>query len=196
MKHIDMENKEDIFNGLDELTDDILDSRQMFAGVKEGVESLAGVYSFNIESELFHRIDPELRDLWVKEIEQAYCAGGDCGIELARDERYDENILAAKKMLNFDEEIDKAYKCADRVQYSNGYRDAQEEMDLKLKNEFVEDNIADNDITQQIVESYIVSVVLGNNDYSDVTVAQLKDIATKAIKYGAKKQKEIDNGNK
>ena len=63
-----------------------------YACVKDGIESLAKTYSFNIESELFNQLTKEQQALWVKEIEQACIYGGEAGVELARDIRYKENL--------------------------------------------------------------------------------------------------------
>ena len=54
-------------------------------GFDEGLKVQAGVYSFNIESELYHRLDTmELRNMWRKEIEQAYIAGANFGFKVKK----------------------------------------------------------------------------------------------------------------
>ena len=63
-----------------------------YASVKDGIEAHAETYSFNIESLLFNQLTKEQQALWRKEIEQACISGGECGVEIARDLRYKENI--------------------------------------------------------------------------------------------------------
>jgi len=54
-------------------------------GFDEGLKVQSSIYSFNIESELYHRLDTmELRSMWRKEIEQAYIAGANFGFELKK----------------------------------------------------------------------------------------------------------------
>ena len=60
--------------------------------IKAGIQAHAETYSFNIESELFHQLTKEQQALWRKEIEQAVISGGEAGVELARDPRYEENL--------------------------------------------------------------------------------------------------------
>ena len=71
--------------------DDILDTRIQYSTIRDGIKAFAETYSFNIESELFNQLTKEQQVLWRKEIEQAVIAGGECGVELARDMRYREN---------------------------------------------------------------------------------------------------------
>ena len=54
-------------------------------GFDEGLKVQASVYSFNIESELYHQLDTiELRNMWRKEIEQAYIAGANFGFKVKK----------------------------------------------------------------------------------------------------------------
>lgn len=63
-----------------------------YPSIKAGIQANAETYSFNIESELFNQLTKEQQELWRKEIEQAYISGGNAGVELARDQRYKENL--------------------------------------------------------------------------------------------------------
>lgn len=63
-----------------------------YDSVKSGIQAHAETYSFNIESMLFNQLTKEQQALWRKEIEQAVISGGDAGVELARDPRYEENL--------------------------------------------------------------------------------------------------------
>ena len=67
------------------------DNKIQYDSVKSGIEAFASTYSFNIESKLFPQLTKEQQQLWREEIEQAVIAGGEDGIELARDNRYKEN---------------------------------------------------------------------------------------------------------
>ena len=55
----------------------------------DGIKAHAEDYSFNIESELFNQLNEEQQKLWRKEIEQAVISGGNYGLALANDKRYD-----------------------------------------------------------------------------------------------------------
>ena len=66
------------------------DIKIMYASRKAGIESFAETYSFNIESVLFNQLTSEQQKLWRKEIENAIISGGEMGLELADDKRYDE----------------------------------------------------------------------------------------------------------
>ena len=68
-----------------------MDKRIQYASVDDGIHAHADTYSFNIPSELFNQLTPEQQKLWHKDIEAAVISGGYCGVELARDERYEEN---------------------------------------------------------------------------------------------------------
>lgn len=46
----------------------------------EGLYSIASVYSFNVESELFHQLNQEQQKLWRKEIEKAVIFGFNYGL--------------------------------------------------------------------------------------------------------------------
>jgi len=74
---------------------EVIDSYEQCAqydSIKAGIQAHAETYSFNIESELFHQLTKEQQALWRKEIEQACVSGGEAGVELARDPRYEENL--------------------------------------------------------------------------------------------------------
>lgn len=73
-----------------------------YPSIKDGIEAHAGIYSFNIESQLFPQLTKEQQALWRKEIEQAYISGGDAGVTLARDQRYKETLEV--KEVDFDAE--------------------------------------------------------------------------------------------
>lgn len=62
-----------------------------YDSIEAGIKAHAETYSFNIESELFYQLTKEQQALWRKEIEQAVISGGEAGVELARDPRYEEN---------------------------------------------------------------------------------------------------------
>jgi hypothetical protein len=54
-------------------------------GFDKGLKVQAGVYSFNIESELYNRLDTmELKSMWRKEIEQSYIAGANFGFKVKK----------------------------------------------------------------------------------------------------------------
>jgi hypothetical protein len=76
-----------------------------YPSIKDGIETYASIYSFNIESQLFPQLTKEQQVLWRKEIEQACISGGDVGVTLARDQRYKENLK--EKKVDLDEEFDK-----------------------------------------------------------------------------------------
>lgn len=76
-----------------------------YDSIKTGIQAHAETYSFNIESELFNQLTKEQQALWRKEIEQACISGGDAGVELARDQRYKENLEV--KEVDLEKELDK-----------------------------------------------------------------------------------------
>ena len=81
-----------------------------YDSIEAGIQAHAEIYSFNIESELFNQLTKEQQKLWRKEIEQACISGGDVGVELARDQRYKENV--EMKEVDFEKELDKEWnKC-------------------------------------------------------------------------------------
>lgn len=73
-----------------------------YESIESGIKAHAEVYSFNIESELFNQLTKEQQKLWRREIEQACISGGYCGLNLAKDPRYKENLEAKK--VDLDEE--------------------------------------------------------------------------------------------
>ena len=77
-----------------------MDNRIQYASVDDGIHAHADTYSFNIPSELFDQLTPEQQKLWRKDIEDAVISGGYCGVELARDERYEENQEEFEDSLN------------------------------------------------------------------------------------------------
>ena len=84
---------------------DLMDTRIQYASVHDGIKSFAETYSFNIDSQLFPQLSKEQQELWRKEIEQAAVSGGDIGITLARDVRYNEN--QSQPEVDLEKEIDK-----------------------------------------------------------------------------------------
>jgi len=76
-----------------------------YDSIKAGIQAHAETYSFNIESELFNQLSKEQQGLWRKEIEQACISGGEVGVELARDQRYKENLEV--KETDFERELSK-----------------------------------------------------------------------------------------
>ena len=79
-----------------------LDAKIQYASIEQGIKAFAETYSFNIGSELFNQLTKEQQILWRNEIEQAAISGGEAGIELARDNRYKENLEV--KEVNLEEE--------------------------------------------------------------------------------------------
>lgn len=73
-------------NGIDDI---VADKRIMYASREAGIRSFAETYSFNIESVLFNQLTLEQQKMWRKEIENAVINGGEMGLELADDKRYD-----------------------------------------------------------------------------------------------------------
>lgn len=71
---------------------DQYEQRVQYDSIKAAIRAHAETYSFNIESELFNQLTKEQQVLWRKEIEQACISGGEAGVELARDQRYKENL--------------------------------------------------------------------------------------------------------
>lgn len=65
-----------------------------YPSIEDGIKAFAEVYSFNIESQLFHQLTKEQQALWRKEIEQACISGGEVGVELATDPRYKKSLEA------------------------------------------------------------------------------------------------------
>jgi len=88
--------------GLDDSLDDvlsILDTIEVidpyeqcvqYDSIKSGIQAHAETYSFNIESMLFNQLTKEQQELWRNEIEQAVISGGEAGVELAKDPRYND----------------------------------------------------------------------------------------------------------
>ena len=74
-----------------ESTEDVDACNIQYASIDGAIKAHAEDYSFNIESELFQQLNPEQQKMWRKEIEQAVLSGAYSGLNLARDERYEEN---------------------------------------------------------------------------------------------------------
>lgn len=74
------------------------EQRIQYSSIEDGIKAYAEVYSFNIESELFNQLTKEQQALWRKEIEQACINGGNAGVELVRDIRYEENKQVQTEM--------------------------------------------------------------------------------------------------
>lgn len=89
---------------LEEMVKDPYGECVQYDSIKTGIEAFAETYSFNIESELFNQLTKEQQELWRKEIEQACIAGGEDGVELARDPRYKENLQVEE--VDLDNELD------------------------------------------------------------------------------------------
>ena len=67
----------------------INDERIQYDSIESAKEAFAEIYSFNIESELYHQLNEKQQELWRKEIEWAIIAGVDYGLEISKDERYE-----------------------------------------------------------------------------------------------------------
>lgn len=74
-----------------ESTEDVDACNIQYASIDGAIKAHAEDYSFNIESELFQQLTPEQQKMWRKEIERAVLSGAYSGLNLARDERYEEN---------------------------------------------------------------------------------------------------------
>lgn len=85
-----------------------------YASIDGAIKAHAEDYSFNIESELFNQLSPELQKLWRKEIEQAVISGGYSGLNLARDRRYDDTH-EVKEVNSNDAFIEKAAKWIEEI---------------------------------------------------------------------------------
>lgn len=77
-----------------------------YASIDDAIKAHAEDYSFNIESELFQQLTPEQQKMWRKEIEQAVLSGAYSGLNLARDERYEENRQEESVSEELKDEID------------------------------------------------------------------------------------------
>lgn len=66
----------------------MFDTRILYASIDDAIKAHAEIFSFNIESKLFNQLTKEQQELWRKEIEYAVISGAECGLELAKDERY------------------------------------------------------------------------------------------------------------
>ena len=77
-----------------------------YASIDGAIKAHAEDYSFNIESELFQQLTPEQQKMWRKEIEQAVLSGAYSGLNLARDESYEENRQEESVSEELEDEID------------------------------------------------------------------------------------------
>ena len=77
-----------------------------YASIDGAIKAHAEDYSFNIESELFQQLTPEQQKMWRKEIERAVLSGAYSGLNLARDERYEENRQEDPASEELKDEID------------------------------------------------------------------------------------------
>ena len=84
---------------------DLYEQCVQYDSIKAGIQVHAETYSFNIESMLFNQLTKEQQKLWRKEIEQAVISGGEVGVELARDTRYEENLKV--KEIDLEKEAEK-----------------------------------------------------------------------------------------
>ena len=103
---------------------EVIDSYEQcvqYDSIKAGIQAHAETYSFNIESELFHQLTKEQQALWRKEIEQACVSGGEAGVELARDPRYEENLETKNAF------IEKAAEWLSRHFYDEEYQSMDNE---------------------------------------------------------------------
>lgn len=81
------------------------DVRIQYVDRESAIKTHAEDYSWNIESELFQQLTPEQQKLWRKDIEQACISGGYCGLNLKKDNRYDE-----AKEVDLEKEIERYFK--------------------------------------------------------------------------------------
>lgn len=72
-----------------------------YDSIRAGIYAYAETYSFNIQSKLFNQLTKEQQWLWNKEIKQAVINGGNAGVELARDIRYDKKVDFEKEIKNW-----------------------------------------------------------------------------------------------
>ena len=96
-----------------------------YASIDGAIKAHAENYSFNIESELFQQLTPEQQKMWRKEIERAVLSGAYSGLNLARDERYEENIQ--------EESVSEDLKRAVKV-----YEQTRNDLDVVSDNQMVE----------------------------------------------------------
>ena len=89
-----------------ESTEDVDACNIQYASIDGAIKAHAGDYSFNIESELFQQLTPEQQKMWRKEIERAVLSGAYSGLNLARDERYEENRQEESVSEELEDEID------------------------------------------------------------------------------------------
>ena len=80
---------------------DPYEQRIQYDSIRAGIQAYAETYSFCIQSELFNQLTKEQQFLWNKEIKQAVINGGNAGVELAEDIRYDKNIKKKKMDLDY-----------------------------------------------------------------------------------------------
>lgn len=91
---------------VEEPTEDVDACNIQYASIDGAIKAHAEDYSFNIESELFQQLTPEQQKMWRKEIERAVLSGAYSGLNLARDERYEENRQEDPASEELEDEID------------------------------------------------------------------------------------------
>lgn len=104
---------------IDDLPDDACNIQ--YASIDGAIKAHAEDYSFNIESELFQQLTPEQQKMWRKEIEQAVISGGYCGLNLATDNRYNQE----------------EFVCEDLKEASWKYEENINDLDARSDNEVV-----------------------------------------------------------
>lgn len=94
------------YDNIVESTEDVDACNIQYASIDGAIKAHAEDYSFNIESELFQQLTPEQQKMWRKEIERAVLSGAYSGLNLARDERYEENRQEESVSEELKDEID------------------------------------------------------------------------------------------
>ena len=84
-----------------------------YASRESAIKAHAEDYSWNIESELFQQLTHEQQKMWRKEIEQAVISGGYCGLNLATDNRYNQEEPVSEELEKvsnkYSEDIESTY---------------------------------------------------------------------------------------
>lgn len=122
---VDQVNLDRCIYELVESAEDVDACNIQYASIDGAIKAHAEDYSFNIESELFQQLTPEQQKMWRKEIEQAVLSGAYSGLNLARDERYEEN----RQENPASEELKKAAKV---------YEQTRNDLDVVSDNQMVE----------------------------------------------------------
>ncbi len=103
---VDQVNLDRCIYELVESAEDVDACNIQYASIDGAIKAHAEDYSFNIESELFQQLTPEQQKMWRKEIERAVLSGAYSGLNLARDERYEENRQEESVSEELEGEID------------------------------------------------------------------------------------------